>query len=91
MRILRQGGLIALCLGALTACEYKAGADWYDDHSKPGATRKQTTAAINDCRQQVDQTRGGPANRSALMGRDRVEDCLRRRGYSKGGRGPSGR
>ena len=89
-RLLGRAGVIALCFGALTACERKAGADWYDDHSKPGASRKQTTAAINQCRQDIQQTRGGAANRSAAMGRQRMEDCLRQRGYSKR-RGPSGR
>ncbi len=88
--LLGRTGLIALCLGALTACEYKAGASWYDDHSKPGASRQQTTAAVNECRQEIQQTRGAAATRSAAMGRQRMEDCLRQRGYSKR-RGPSGR
>ena len=50
-RFLYRAGTVVVCLGVLTACGIKSGADWYDDYSKPGTSRKETRAAINQCRQ----------------------------------------
>ena len=90
-RLLHRAAALALFLGALSACDsIKFGADWYDDYSKPGVSRQETIAVINQCRQQVDQTRGSAVTRSAHMGRERIEDCLKRRGFTKRRR-PAGR
>ena len=89
---LLRAGTLAFCLGALSACGLKFGDPLYDSYRKPGASQEQTKAAINQCRNQVSQTGGGAVNRSAYAAGDRLESCLRRRGFAKRRRlNPTGR